>query len=303
MVGHPELRDLADCVLSWNGAEYTCHTHILSLRSNLLAHLISIERSTEGASQGSELLRIALPDVDLPSFVRGATPETASAFLRHLYGVDDAPSAASFEEAAALAALADFFGCPALVRTLEAWLAHAAAEHLQRPTLTSVDELCAMFELAMERQLTRLAALLLPWVLQRLNRGPLADGSCPVWKEVQARLTRLAAAMPPTVRALSLDMQWWACAIPQRCATCGCRNGDMAMIIHPSYLASLGSVSYAAAAVGVPALAPPPLPNCVAVSRLPESYLSVCAHMAHVLVEGHWGLTPPTSAAGSLRPQ
>lgn len=280
--------ELADCILVWGGSRFLCHSQIIAANSTIFAHLVSIALNAR-VPYSRELLRIEIAS-SAPDFVRDSKRQEA--FLQHIYSVADVVIV-DIDEARELMKLADFFQAPRILKTVESWVCSQAMHQLQRPNLDSVDVLCTMFELAMEQRLTRLASLLLPWALQRLNRGPLADASCPIWKDVQARLDRMQRAMGTEIKALALEMQWWSCGMPQRCEFCQCRSGDLALVIHPSYLASLGSVPYVSSRSGS---------TCSSRIKLPESYLSVSAHMAHVLSDGAWGTTPSTSCCGNLRP-
>ena len=284
------IAELADCILVWGDSRFLCHTQILAANSAIFSHLVSIALNAR-APDCKEVLRLDIAS-SAPEFVRASRRQAA--FLQHLYS-DPNVCIEDFAEAREILKLADFFQALGVLKSMESWVCAQALNHLQRPSIDSVDELCGMFEIAMELRLTRLAALLLPWALQRLNRGPLADASCPIWKDVQARLDRMQNAMGSQIKAIALEMQWWSCGMPQRCATCQCRSGDLALVIHPSYLASLGSVPYNTARNNSP--------SAFSTFRLPESYLSVSAHMAHVLADEAWGTTPSTSCCGALRPQ
>jgi hypothetical protein len=291
------MAELADLVLHWglSGETFVCHTQILAARSSILANLISIALNSEAYGQDG-LLEI---QIDMPSAPKCVQETKRQAiFLKHLYAFEEV-KIDSLNEAAELIELADWFGSPTVLKHAELWCCNQGINHLQCPNNNSMDELCKMFELSMSFRLTRLAALLLPWTLSKLNRGPLADSSTPIWKDVQVRLNTLQCAMGSDIKAIALDLQWWSCGMPQRCQTCECRSGDFALTLHPSYIASLSSTPYSRTITS--GINGNTGASCV-VNRLPESYLSVSAHVAHSLADYKWGCTPATSCSGSFRP-
>lgn len=291
------VQELADCVLFWgnSGETFICHTQILAAKSSVLSNLISI--ALNGESYQDDLLSIQIgTGTTAPNFVQETTRQAT--FLKHVYAFEEV-KITDLEEASELIHLADWFGCPSVVRNIELWCCNQGINHLQCPTTGSLEKLCAMFGLSMSHRLTRLAALLLPWALSKLNRGPLADSSTPVWRDVQTRLNILQNAMGSDIKAIALDLQWWSCGMPQRCQICQCRSGDLALTLHPSYIVALGQTPYnrtiTSGTNGNTGA------SCI-VNRLPESYMSASAHVAHTLAECKWGCTPALSFSGSFRP-
>jgi hypothetical protein len=289
------MKILADLVLFWNSEAFICHTQILASRSSVLSNLISIALNSESYDESSGLLKIQI-GISAPTFVQETKRQAT--FLKHLYSFEQS-KISGFEEAAELITLADYFGCTTAMRKIELFCCNTCINHLQCPRTSSLNELCDYFSLSMTHRLTRLAALLLPWTLSKLNRGPLADSSTPVWKDIQARLDVLRNAMGPDIRSIALDIQWWSCGMPQRCETCECRSRDMALILHPSYIQGLGNVPYTRTIISGTNFNT--VSTCI-INKLPESYLSVSAHIAHSLAESKWGMTPATSFSGSFRP-
>lgn len=212
----------------------------------------------------------------MPSFV--ATSQRRVQFLRHLYW-GDAVAIDSVEEAGDIIKLADFFVAAAVVRRVEGWLCGKALFLLSLGDKDSVDQLCTAFELATQHRLTLLTSMLLPWAMQRLNNGPLADPAWAVWNDSAQRLSRLQAAMDPDLKAFCMEVQWWSCGMPQRCDQCGCRSGDLAICLNPPAMRPASGS------------APPPRAR----SRLPDYYLAASAHLAHLLSERQWGCTSSVS--------
>ena len=297
------MNDLSDCILIWGKNHFLCHSQILATRSATFAHLISIalnNRDVITSSDEKQKLTIAVPST-CPDFVKN-TPHK-ECFLRHLYSLDPF-QIADLAEAFELIRLADFFGAAVLNVDIEAVLCNLTIGYLQRPQEHSVDDLCTIFEFAVSNvRLTRLTALLLPWVLQRLNKGRLGEfGDPSSWEAVQLRLTRFRNAMDPEIKVIAMDQQWWSCSLPSRCPVCHCRSGDLALVIHPSYIehlqmsiAQLGFTQYLSYAESSY--------DSTGAPRLPETYVAVAAHMAHVLKDRNWGSTPARSRCGTLRPQ
>ena len=277
----------ADAVLQWGPPPaFLVHTQILASRSKTLETLISIGLP-EGRPAAAVPALINLNCAGTPDFVIASTRRTQ--FLRHLYWGDEV-ELESLEDAAEICQLADFFGAPAIVRRVEGWLC-ARALHLLAlaNNKDSSDQLCAAFEVGTSRRLTKLTSLLLPWALLHLNRGPLAAPCWAVWSDAAARLRQLQGAMDSELKAVCLDAQWWSCGMPQCCAVCGCRSGDLALTTQlPSLCrAGGGGGGGGGSAAHCPASSPSGRP------KIPDQYLATAVHLSHMLTEAQWGCTTP----------
>lgn len=303
--------ELADATLQWNDKEYPIHTQIVSQRSPVLASLISIAKQSQTSQSGytdtHRYYHITIPATS-PPFVLQTSLQAP--FLRLLYSgpgtnIDSHLEDWNVKTAAELVKLAQFFCSPAIVKTLETHLCLLTIRTLSRcPAVTHDEQLVCIWEIATEHRLTRLTSILFPWVISRLNRGPLGDTCCAVWSESKARLDRLQNSMSVELKSIAIEQQWWSVALPSRCATCQCRSGDLSLVIHPSYGPSSGCF------YPPPHQHPPhhhqyhqyqpsrPHTLTSTPARLPDAYMSVASHMAHIMAESGWGMTP--SSTGSL---
>ncbi|KAL4855063.1 hypothetical protein ACK3TF_004290 [Chlorella vulgaris] len=285
-----------ECYLEFGQRLYPLSSSFITKSSVLESQL----RSATKAGPGGKAV-LALDSTQLQNLQHLAGPLSplgVERFLAALSGAALEHSCSEVEQVVQILKLADWFGAHELRDRCDSRLCQLLYGLSNRQQISDSREeaaACAL-EAGIQHCLTKTVGWLLPWALQQLSRG---DKECPgaaaaeqlsgelhtgqqasSWflDRAARRRRRLHAALlsDDHLKVVLMEQQWWSQGddFEAACSECGCSPSDL----RPAYDCTGEAWLW---------------------SRDGSSYRAAAAHLAHLLHERCWGLTPAGNGFGS----